>query len=88
MRYYQKMLRLACELTRDGFIVLMPHDSSYQDGTTSDKTKEMLDDMHRTKIGMSERIYVVGSHIGESTSGEIKYAIQHDIQIIYVGKGE
>lgn len=45
------------------------------EGTLS-KTKEMLDDMHKRKIDMSDSIYVinVGGYIGESTRSEIEYA--------------
>lgn len=40
------------------------------------KTKEMLDDMHKRKIDMSDEIFVinVGGYIGESTRAEIEYA--------------
>lgn len=40
------------------------------------KTKDMLDDMHKRKIDMSDSIYVinVGGYIGESTRAEIEYA--------------
>ena len=46
------------------------------DEGTLTKTKEMLDDMHRRKIDMSDGIYVinVGGYIGSSTRGEIEYA--------------
>lgn len=76
MRYYDQMLKLAAQLTGDGWIVLMPYVAEYIGGRPADSKKEMLDDMHRTKISMSERIYVVGSHIGESTSKEIFYAVR------------
>ena len=40
------------------------------------KTKEMLDDMHKRKIDISDEIFVinVGGYIGESTRSEIEYA--------------
>lgn len=74
MRYYKQMLDVAVQYSRDGFIVLMPFDTSYQDGAVSDDTKIMLDDMHFRKIDMSVGIVVVGSHRGESTTREIEYA--------------
>jgi len=45
------------------------------DGTLT-KTKEMLDDMHKRKIDMSDEILVinVGGYIGDSTKSEIEYA--------------
>ena len=46
------------------------------DEGTLTKTKEMLDDMHKHKIDMSDEIYVinVGGYIGDSTRSEIEYA--------------
>ncbi len=45
------------------------------DGTLS-KTKEMLDDMHKRKIDLSDEIFVInfGGYIGDSTRSEIEYA--------------
>ena len=39
-------------------------------------TKNMLDEMHRQKIDMSDEIYVINmnGYIGESTKSEIEYA--------------
>jgi len=88
MRYYDRMLKVAVDLTRSGWIVLMPYDTSYQDGTASDEVKVMLDDMHLTKISMSERVYVVGSYIGDSTKAEIAYAKDHDIDVIQLYTSE
>ena len=46
------------------------------DEGTLTKTKEMLDDMHKHKIDMSDEIYVidVGGYIGDSTRSEIENA--------------
>lgn len=82
MRYYEQMLILARELTGDGLIVLMPHVTSYV-GVASDETKQMLDRMHFAKIAMSNAVYVVGSHRGESTSREIEYAKNLSLSIHY-----
>jgi hypothetical protein len=45
------------------------------DGTLT-KTKEMLDDMHKRKIDLSDEIFVInfGGYIGDSTRSEIEYA--------------
>ena len=44
----------------------------------SDRTKEMLDDMHKRKIDLADEIFVinVGGYIGLSTKGEIEYALK------------
>ena len=43
-----------------------------------EKTKMMLDDMHKRKIDLADEIFVinVGGYIGLSTKGEIEYALK------------
>jgi hypothetical protein len=90
MRFYPEMLEVAKGLTSEGWIVLMPHEN-YNNGVKvpGDKHADMLDDMHKTKISMSERICVVASgkadifHVGESTTDEIHYAKDHQIEVFY-----
>ena len=50
------------------------------------KTKEMLDDMHKRKIDMSDSIFVInpGGYIGESTKLEIINAIEHGKKVDYI----
>lgn len=50
------------------------------------KTKEMLDDMHKSKIDMADSIYVINvvGYIGESTQSEIEYAINHEKTVFYL----
>ena len=49
-------------------------------------TKEMLDNMHKRKIDMSDGIFVinVGGYIGESTRSEIDYAIKNGKTVEYL----
>ena len=51
-----------------------------------EKTKKMLDEMHKQKIDMSDEIYVinVGGYIGESTKSEIEYAKRKCKKIYYL----
>lgn len=51
-------------------------------------TKEMLDDMHKRKIDMSDEIYVinVGGYIGKSTRSEIEYALSQGKLVRYLEK--
>lgn len=75
------------EETMKGYIVLsvgafMHHDKIlYRDGE-----KEMLDDLHKRKIDLADEILVVnvGGYIGESTRGEILYALGTGKDIRYV----
>lgn len=83
MRYFDLMLEEAKKATADGWIVLMPFVADYVGGKNPDTIKNMLDDMHFTKISMSTHILVVGNHIGKSTSNEIKYAQDHGITVVY-----
>jgi len=50
------------------------------------ETKNMLDEMHRQKIDMSNEIYVInfGGYIGESTKSEIEYAKENGKKISYL----
>ena len=58
------------------------------DEGTLTKTKEMLDDMHKRKIDMSDEIFVinVGGYIGESTKSEIEYAKKCNKKVNYLEK--
>lgn len=48
--------------------------------------KELLSELHRAKIDLSDAIFVVNvdGYIGESTRGEIEYAKQIGKEIIYL----
>ena len=56
------------------------------DEGTLTKTKEMLDDMHKRKIDMSDEIFVinVNGYIGDSTKSEIEYAIKTGKKVNYL----
>ena len=51
---------------------------------TSTETKQMLDDMHKRKIDMSDAIYVINpnGYIGASTKDEILYSIDKGKKIM------
>lgn len=79
MRFFDLMLATAAELTGRGEIVLAPFvvvDAGDQDSTV----KAGLDELHRRKIDLADRIVVVTDHTryhGESTRAEIAYATEH-----------
>jgi hypothetical protein len=52
----------------------------------SDQQKIMLDEIHKRKIDMSDAIYVINKdgYIGSSTRSEIKYAEEHNKEIIFM----
>ena len=76
MRYLREMLHVAGELTAEGVVVLAPF-AVVAPEDQHDEHKRALDELHRAKIRMSDRVVVVsdesGYH-GESTAGEIRYA--------------
>lgn len=94
-RFKEEFIKIQKQLTLEGNIVisvgLFGHsgDDEVWDGMdegTLSKTKEMLDDMHKRKIDMSDSIFVInpGGYIGESTKSEIKYAIDHGKRVNYL----
>ena len=50
--------------------------------------KEMIDDMHKRKIDMSDEIFVINKngYIGTSTKSEIEYAIKTGKKVNYMEK--
>ena len=94
-RFKNEFIETQKRLTLEGNIVisvgLFGHsgDDEVWDGMdegTVSKTKEMLDDMHKRKIDLSDYIYVinVGGYIGDSTSSEIEYAKRHGKEVRYL----
>ena len=94
-RFKDEFLKAEKNLTLKGNIVLsvglFGHSGDDEvwenmaEGTLT-KTKEMLDDMHKRKIDMSDEIFVinVNGYIGESTKSEIEYAIKHEKKVNYL----
>jgi hypothetical protein len=75
-------------LTLEGNIVisvgLFGH--SGDDEVWSERTKPMLDDMHKRKIDLADEIFVinVGGYIGSSTRSEIDYASSTNKPVKYL----
>ena len=98
-RFKDEFMKAQKELTLQGNIVisvgLFGHSGdsevweSMDEGTLT-RTKEMLDDMHKRKIDMSDEIFVinVGGYIGESTRSEIEYAKEHGKVVRYLESQE
>lgn len=86
-RFKDDFLRVQKELTLQGIIVISVGCFGHSDNLSlTVECKEMLDYMHKQKIHMSDAIYVINKdgYIGESTRSEIKYAIAHNKEIIYM----
>ena len=77
IKFKDEFMRVQEKLTLDGNIVLTPNFfNNIKKEDIDEKTKKMLDEMHKQKIDLSDEIYVinVGGYIGESTKNEIEYA--------------
>ena len=77
IKFKDEFMKVQEKLTLDGNIVLTPDFfRNIKKEDIDEKTKKMLDEMHKQKIDMSDEIYVinVGGYIGESTKNEIEYA--------------
>lgn len=87
-RFKDAFMEAQKRLTLEGNIVisvgLFGHSGDNEVWTEG--TKEMLDNMHKRKIDMSDGIYVinVGGYIGESTRSEIDYAIRNGKTVEYL----
>ena len=94
-KFKDEFLKAQKDLTLKGNIVisvgLFGHSGDSEvwenmDEGTITKTKEMLDDMHKRKIDMSDEIFVinVNGYIGDSTKSEIEYAIKTGKKVNYL----
>lgn len=93
-RFYKQFLEAYYLETMSGKIVLSvgfyPHatsESGHGEGVGHDsEQKEMLDELHKRKIDMSDEVFVlnVGGYIGESTASEIEYAKLAGVPIRYL----
>ena len=87
-RFKDAFMEAQKRLTLEGNIVisvgLFGHSGDNEVWTEG--TKEMLDNMHKRKIDMSDGIYVinVGGYIGESTRSEIDYATKNGKTVEYL----
>lgn len=87
-KYATEFKNLAEELTLDGNIVLSPYVFSHVNNLyIDDETNEMLLNIQKAKIDISDCIFVINvdDYIGENTRKEIEYAIANnkEIRLLY-----
>lgn len=81
-KFKDEFLKVQKQLTLEGNIVISVGLFGHADGeyknVITPEIKVMLDDIHKRKIDISDEIYVINKngYIGESTKGEIEYAIK------------
>ena len=87
-KFKDEFIRAQKELTLKGNIVLTVglFGHSGDNEVWEPGVKEMMDDMHKQRIDMSDEIFVinVGGYIGESTQLEINYARSQGKKIAYL----
>ena len=85
-RFKEDFERVNRELTLAGNIVISVGCFGHSGDSFTDEQKVMLDDIHKKKIDMADAIYVINKdgYIGSSTRSEIKYAEEHNKEIIFM----
>lgn len=87
IKFRDEFIKVQEKLTLNGNIVFTPNFfSNIKKEDIDEKTKKMLDEMHKQKIDISDEIYVInfGGYIGESTKSEIEYAKVKGKKISYL----
>jgi len=80
MRFAEQMAEAAIEESVAGALVLKPDCNMkiahrlWADPVEAEALKVRLDEQHRQKIRLADRVLVVGDYIGSSTTAEIAYA--------------
>jgi hypothetical protein len=89
-RFRDEFVSAQKRLTLEGNIVISVGLFGHSGDTEvwTEKTKEMLDDMHLRKIDLADEIFVInpGGYIGESTRNEIEYANKTGKTVRYLVK--
>lgn len=87
-KFKEDFIRVQKELTLKGNIILTVglFGHSGDDEVWSPKVKELMDDMHKRRILMSDEIYVINknNYIGQSTRSEIEFAKKYNKKITYM----
>lgn len=91
-RFKDEFMQQQKRLMLEGNIVISVGLFGHADGdyktVITDEVKEMLDDIHKRKIDMSDAIFVidVNGYIGSSTRSEIEYAKSTGKEIMYLSE--
>ena len=91
-KFKDEFIKVQKDLSLKGYVVisvgLFGHSGDNEVWTNN--KKEMLDNIHKQKIDMSDAIMVINpnDYIGESTKNEIEYAKSQNKEIFYYSKGD
>lgn len=92
-RFKEQFEEIQRKLTLDGFLVISVGVFSHLEENSQEwldnETKQMLDDLHKVKIRMSDAIYVINvdQYIGNSTKNEIEFANSFGLPVFYYTTG-
>ncbi len=86
VRFWDKMQEINEKLALENEYVVIGLTPCVTNRNFTEHDKELLGELHRIKIDLSDAIFVVNvdGYIGESTRGEIEYAKQNGKQIMYL----
>lgn len=86
-RFKKEFEEIQKDLTLKGYLVISVgcFDFNGTISKDSEKTKKMLDKMHKRKIDLADIVVIVNKdgYIGDSTKSEIKYAEEHHKDVVY-----
>lgn len=89
-KFKDEFIREQKRLTLEGNIILTVglFGHSGDNEVWNEGVKEMMDDMHKRRIDLSDEIFVINKdgYIGESTRSEIEYAIKTNKPVVYMEK--
>ena len=89
-KFKDDFIREQKRLTLEGNIILTVglFGHSGDNEVWNEGVKEMMDDMHKRRIDLSDEIFVInkGGYIGSSTQSEIEYAIKTNKKVNYMEK--
>lgn len=86
VKFYDKMQEINEKLALENQCVVIGLTPCVTNRNFTEHDKELLGELHRAKIDLSDAIFVVNvdGYIGESTIGEIEYAKQKGKEIMYL----
>lgn len=86
VRFWDKMEEISETLELENKYVVIGIIPHVLDRDLTEQEKNLLGELHRAKIDLSDAIYVVnvGGYIGETVKKEIEYAKEKGKEIIYL----
>ncbi len=86
IKFWDKMQEVNERLALENGYVVIGLTPCVTNRNFTEHDKELLGELHRAKIDLSDAIFVVNvdGYIGESTRGEIAYAKQKEKEILYL----